>query len=170
MYMGFMKMGLSLMGLFAVTLAIAGTLDLGAVLLLSVVIWFYGFFHAHNLAGLEEDKFRAVEDDYLFHMSSFSRGKEFISFYRKAVAAVLIFLGAVMLWDVICRFTLDYVQLPDELNSVISGMNDVLPRIIISVAIIILGVHMIKGKKKDVEKDSYFSTENMVSETDAAVM
>lgn len=149
--MGFMKMGVSLMGLFFLTIAIAGTMDLEVVILLSVVIWFYAFFHVHNLAGMEEDHFREVKDDYLFHISSLEKGKEWISFYRKAVAGVLIFLGAVMLWDVICRFLLDYLHFSDRINDMVYGINDVLPRIVISIAIIILGVHMIKGKKKEVD-------------------
>ena len=50
MYMGFMKNGLSLMGIFALGFIIPVVLRVNDVFILPViVVWFYGFFHARNL-------------------------------------------------------------------------------------------------------------------------
>ena len=33
------------------------------------VLWFFSFFHTHNLNCMSDEEFYALEDDYLFHMS-----------------------------------------------------------------------------------------------------
>ena len=69
MYMGFMKMGLSLMSMFFGIIVAASIFELGPLAVLAVIAWFYSFFHVHNLAGLSDEEFYAVEDEYLFHLS-----------------------------------------------------------------------------------------------------
>lgn len=73
MYMGFMKMGLSLMSMFFGIIVAASIFELGPLAVLAVIAWFYSFFHVHNLAGLSDEEFYAVEDDYLFHLSGEGR-------------------------------------------------------------------------------------------------
>ena len=57
MYMGFMKMGISLMGLFCLVVFLAYTLDMPAILFVGVIIWFYGFFHVHNNRYMDYEAF-----------------------------------------------------------------------------------------------------------------
>ena len=52
MYMGFMKMGVSLMLLFFLVCILSAWLNQGALVAIAVVVWFYSFFHANHLAGL----------------------------------------------------------------------------------------------------------------------
>ena len=53
MYMGFMKNGLSMMIIFFITfLPMAAFNSMEFMMLLSAVVWFYGFFHARNSAAL----------------------------------------------------------------------------------------------------------------------
>ena len=68
MYMGFMKMGISLMGLFFGLAMLSGFFGQSIFLLADVVVWFYAFFHAHNLRAMDDEEFYALEDDYLFHL------------------------------------------------------------------------------------------------------
>ncbi len=93
MYMGFMKMGVSLMGLFLGLIVVGSFFAQGIFLVIDVVVWFYGFFHAHNLRAMDDEDFYALEDTYLF--SPEEEGKMFwnnmvVARYRKIVAAVLI--------------------------------------------------------------------------------
>ena len=71
MYLGFMKQGVSLMGIFFLIWAVSGILNLPALLFVQPVIWFYSFFHVHNLNSMPDEEFYAVEDDYLFHQKDF---------------------------------------------------------------------------------------------------
>ena len=91
MYMGFMKMGLSLMSLFFCILATAIFLDLGPLLFIVAIVWFYGFFHVHNLASLSEEEFVAVEDEYI-HLASqlFNLTKQYTKYYNKVMPMILI--------------------------------------------------------------------------------
>ena len=89
MYMGFMKMGVSLMGLFFGLFIVGGFFGQSIFVLADIVVWFYAFFHAHNLRAMDDEEFYALEDDYLFHLDG--SGKEFwnkmtVSRYRKLAA------------------------------------------------------------------------------------
>ena len=57
MYMGFMKMGISTMSLFMAVFFFAVTLEFGALMIVGLVIWFYSFFHVHNLASLPDEEY-----------------------------------------------------------------------------------------------------------------
>lgn len=45
MYMGFMKQGVSIMGLFFATIAVAATLNIGPLTIVLPIIWCYSFFN-----------------------------------------------------------------------------------------------------------------------------
>lgn len=144
MYMGFLKMGISLMGLFFGILFVSSTLPLGMLMTVDAVIWFYSFFHVHNLASLPDEEFYAIEDDYLFHLSDYSiRGKERIT------AGLLIFIGIVMIWNGITDIL--YRYLPEEFYYYIRSISYDLPRLVVGIAIIALGASIIRGKKKSLE-------------------
>ena len=49
MYMGFFKQGISIMTLFWAIIAIAGGLNISSLVIFLPVLWFYSFFHVHNL-------------------------------------------------------------------------------------------------------------------------
>ena len=89
MYMGFMKMGLSLMSMFFGIIVAASIFELGPLAVLAVIAWFYSFFHVHNLAGLSDEEFYAVEDDYLFHLSGEGgKDKSFVKRYCTIISPV----------------------------------------------------------------------------------
>ena len=63
--MGFMKMGVSLMSLFFLTVMMSSFLALDFMFYVAVIIWFYGFFHANNLSGMPDEQFAQMQDVYL---------------------------------------------------------------------------------------------------------
>ena len=100
MYMGFMRMGLSLMLLFILSFMIPAALRLDELSVLALVVWFYGFFHANHLVSLTDEEFAKVEDEYLFGMDSIAGGRNFVNKYRKGLAVVLIASGVLLLWPI----------------------------------------------------------------------
>jgi len=68
MYMGFFKQGISIMTLFWAIIAIAGGLNISSLVIFLPVIWFYSFFHVHNLKSLPEEEFYSIEDNYILHL------------------------------------------------------------------------------------------------------
>ncbi len=153
MYMGFMKMGLSLMGVFFLIPVLATLFNLHVLLVLDVLVWFYGFFHVHNLRAMDDAEFYAVEDVYLFHLSDLELFSGSVKRYQKAFGAVLIILGISILWENIWDMTSYF--LPDIFLSFVTSITYRVPQLILSIFIIWLGYGMIRGKKRELEQEEY---------------
>lgn len=168
MYMGFMKMGLSLMAIFWGLIAIATVLELGPVMFVALIAWFYSFFHAQNIAHSSDDVFYALEDDYLIHITDGdSKGKDFVKTYRKIIAAVLIFIGIVLVWQ--SMMSLLWGILPEVMYDMLRSFGYRLPRLVVGVAIIVLGVVMIRGKKQELDDAaSEDNAQSVIDVTDAS--
>ncbi len=148
MYMGFMKMGISLMALFWGLIALASVLNIGEITFLVVLVWFYGFFHANNLAGLSHAEIEMLQDDYLFHVEGLSNtGEKLTGSYRRIVSVVLIVLGCVLcirgVFGMLRRF------LPEVIINMYYALGDYLPQVIVGIGIVAVGLTMIKGKKQE---------------------
>lgn len=146
MYMGFMKMGVSLMGLFFLTLLLPMFFRLDALSLTALIVWFYGFFHANHLAGLADEEFAEVQDGYLLGMGAITGGRNFVQNNQKWVAGALILAGILMLWNTLTDIA--YRFLPEYLWMGMRAIGDYAPRVLIAVVIIVLGVKMIQGRKE----------------------
>lgn len=154
MYMGFMKMGVSLMSCFflAVMLVNMGMFDFMA--LIAAIVWFYSFFHVHHLAGLPDEMFFEVKDVYLLPFAGKEDEKIMITGkYRKVAAVILIFIGISGLLKSFYYVAADYF--PFMVQVILSDLIFYyLPRSAFSIAIIVLGIYMIRGKKKQLEDES----------------
>lgn len=149
MYMGLYKQGISLMVLFWGLGIICGWAHLELLWFLEPVIWFYSFFHVHNLASLPDEEFYSIEDDYIFHLDAPSeRGRNFYKNNRRILAYALILMGVVTTWQGILNLLYDY--LPEILYRYIRHLSYDLPRLLIGIGIILLGAAMIRGKKKEI--------------------
>lgn len=155
MYMGFMKMGLSLMTVFFGLFALSVILELGPVMVFTAISWFYSFFHAHNLASMPEQEFYEVEDTYLFTVADAKQGSDLIRTYRKTFAVVLIFIGVVLTWKT-CMSML-YGIIPYEIYNALNHMMYRFPQLVVGVAIVYLGVAMIRGKKVELDEQASYS-------------
>ncbi len=157
MYMGFMKRGLSLMSLFAAVIFLSAWLNMGPILALIPIIWFYAFFDTHNLRSMPDDEFYAMEDEYvLLPDLSKEKAKLLQTKYRTAFAVVLIVVGVTILWN--NMYDMIRFALPDYLSYALSYVGRYIPQLFVSVAIIALGIHLIRGKKRDLdalEKDQF---------------
>ncbi|MDE5863558.1 MAG: hypothetical protein K2H34_04340, partial [Lachnospiraceae bacterium] len=100
LYMGFQKMGLSIMILFWGCIACAALLEFNALIFLLPIIWFYSFFNVHNLKCLTEEEFLSVEDHSIFPTEELAVNREsFIRQYRNILAILLIVFGVFGLWS-----------------------------------------------------------------------
>lgn len=150
MYLGFMKMGVSLMGLFFAVMAVSIFLNVGLLMLVDIVLWFYSFFHVHNLAGLTDEEFLAVEDEFLFRLDEILDMGWEKEKYRKAIAVIMIVAGILLLWNGWKAALMPWI--PNFLFNMISRFENTAPRILVGIAIMIGGVRMIKGKREEMEE------------------
>lgn len=161
MYMGFMKMGLSLMMAFFVMAGISMFFGSGIILCVDAIIWFYSFFHVHNLAGMSDEEFYAVEDEFLIPLDKISfKGKNLTEESRKFISICLIILGVVLTYQGLENMLYPYI--PEWLFAIIAQITNGLPKIVVGLAIIYIGLKMIRGKEK--ELDSIEDTEEEASD------
>lgn len=155
MYMGFMKMGFSLMLTFFLGISAIGFLELSDMfMLLPMVMWFYAFFHARNLTSCRPEIFATIQDDYFWN--DFLDGKRIdirSETSRKVIAWVLIIIGVATIWNIITRpisSMFDWM-IESRFAPYVGWIYDAfasLPRLVISCVIILVGVRLITGKKK----------------------
>ena len=160
MYLGFMKMGLSLLVMFILGIVAASELQMGILALIPVVVWIYGFFHANNLGGLDDETFYGMEDRYLGIINeeemnifkSTASGK-----YKKVAAILLILIGLNLLFRVVTNdikdifYSLGYQNIYSQLSWLADRIGGDAIRIVIGVVIIWFGFSLIRGKKKEIE-------------------
>lgn len=152
MYMGFFKQGISIMLMFWGTVALATLSALSFIIMLLPIMWCYSFFHVHNLKSMSEDDFYAVEDSYLLHIDQFiGNADHFVKKYRKLIAAFLIIFGISILWDNLTG--LIWWLLPDGVANVLMDLFYNVPSIIIALAIIAAGIHMLNTKKQELDSE-----------------
>lgn len=160
MYLGFMKMGLSLLVMFILGIIAASELQMGILALIPIVVWIYGFFHANNLGGLDDETFYGMEDRYLGIINeeemnifkSAASGK-----YKKAAAILMILVGLNLLFHVITDaareifYSLGYEYIYSRMSWIADRVGGDVIRAVIGVVIIWFGLSLIRGKKKEIE-------------------
>lgn len=150
MYLGFMKQGVSIMSLFLGICVFCSFFQFDAGLFVLPIVWFYSFFHVHNLNGLSDEEFKLAEDEYLFHIPEhtdlwLNRKKQTF------LAWACIIIGAYALWKVVLHML--YNILPYEVYDIIYSFSYLLPQSILSILLIGLGIHLIQGKKAQLDQE-----------------
>lgn len=164
MYMGFMRTGVSLMLLFFLAIYIPVSLRLSELSVIGFVVWAYGFFHANHLAGLSDEEFDRVKDEFLFGMNTIMDGKNFVRKYQRTVAVVLIAAGILLLWNTMGDIA--YRLLPGFVSEFMRIIGSYAPRVLVSLVIIFIGIKMIEGRKTQLSEiqDKQDDTEDFVYE------
>ncbi len=151
MYLGFFKQGISLLGGSMLLCAISMFTETGVLMMALPVLWFYSFCHVHNMTALSDEEFYALEDNYLFDLTDDSVKGFFQTAKAKTViGVVLIIVGISALWNSIESIL--YNIIPGEFMDIyISPFFNYIPRVVIGAIVIVLGVMLIKGKKKELD-------------------
>ncbi|MBU3182106.1 hypothetical protein [Clostridium psychrophilum] len=148
MYMGFMKMGISLMAVFFFIIFLSSFFSIGPLLFVLPLVWFYSFFDCMNKRYSTDDEFLTLEDKYLFSLDELVKiDKDVLKKHRLASGILLIIIGGYLIWNNILNTLSAYIS--SELFSLINDVTRVAPQIIIGIVIILAGLKLIKGKKKE---------------------
>lgn len=155
MYLGFLKQGISIMSAFFLLFAIAGILFPPSISFCAVV-WFYSFFHTHNLNNMPDDEFYAIQDDFLIHIYQIAAIKRILlERYRIATAIVLILLGLSIIWNNMHNFFMyiasDVLNISWGFLKVFTWFSHLLPRSIAALLIIAFGIYLIRNKRKELD-------------------
>ena len=159
MYMGFMKNGFSLLACFFCTFMILGYISASDMfIILPIIIWFYGFFHARNLAKFTEEELQARPDTYIweeFTDGSFTIPSKTV---RVVGAITLILIGLSLILGVIRNNTYEFLYMfglsEARINEISSLILYDLPKFVLAIILIILGILLIRGKKKQISSDT----------------
>ena len=146
MYMGFMRQGVSIMALFWLLIFLAAFLSIGPVLFILPILWCYSFFNVHNLRGLSDEEFYAIEDDYLFHIDRVLPQGRWSKKQNNLFAVALIIIGIVILWSNLTNYM--RWMFPSDIYWTI--VDDV-PQVTIAILLIWGGLNLIRGKKKELD-------------------
>lgn len=163
MYMGFMKHGISIMGIMTLIIAAMVIFESPILGLGLPILWFYSFFDVHHKRGIPQEEFEKLEDHSLLNDDTMALVKKYTSGRGKLIIACgLIFFGIYMLYNTF--IDLLWRVIPD--SYVFSGLNYItrkFPQLIIAVLIIYIGYRMIVGKKIEIEEQqsSYENKDEM---------
>ena len=151
MYMGFMKMGASLLSIFLLGFLFIIYMQLEDVfIVVELLIWIVGFFHARNMDKLTQEELEAVEDKAIWEDLLGVEGiKISNSKLSKLAGGILIAAGVFALWDRLDWYVAQFAE------TFIGGWAEQLvyslPRIAVAIALIVIGVVLIKGKKARID-------------------
>lgn len=150
MYLGFMKQGVSLMALFLGICALCSFFRFDAGLFILPIVWCYSFFHVHNLKSLTDEEFGQVEDDYFIHLPEhtelyLSRKKQLILAWGCIIIGIYALMHIIL--DMLSRI------FPSWIYDIVYDCTYLMPQIILSVLLILLGVHLIRGKKAQLDSE-----------------
>lgn len=151
MFMGFMKLGTSIMIAFFGLMAVSSWLGIDEIGLLAPILWFYSFFDCINKRFSADAAFMQFEDKILFE-DWFGAGKE--KWRGGGILSVaLIMAGLYMLlmqiWKILCYSGM----LSSEIQLAVGYIIDGMPQIAVGILIIIFGIRLIAGKKKEMNGD-----------------
>ncbi len=148
MYMGFMKKGVSLMSAFFTVIFVATFLDVAQLLFVLPILWFYSFFDSINTGYSTDEEFLNVEDNYLFTFDKLvGIDKNMVKKSRLLAGVLLLIFGIFLIWKNIMAQLSGVIppQIYDDMRNII----DNLPRVIIGIVIIVVGIKLIIGKKRE---------------------
>ncbi|HEX2938197.1 MAG TPA: hypothetical protein VHO66_04685 [Ruminiclostridium sp.] len=153
MFMGFMKMGLSLMVPFFLIIFLSSWLELGPLMFIIPLLCFYSFFDAVNKCFASDEQFSQFKDKYLFSAGQLPKINALLFGKARLIAGILILITGLF---IIINSLIDYFSpfISPTVMQLIGTTAQLLPRIIVSLVIISVGVYLIIGKKKGVDKDA----------------
>ncbi|QOX63565.1 hypothetical protein FRZ06_09475 [Anoxybacterium hadale] len=156
MYNGFMKMGVSFMGLFFIVWALASFINIGAIAFLAPVIWFYAFFDCINRVFQDDAEFYNQEDRFLFTVEQLERFNwNILGKQNLLIGTILVIIGIYAIWNNVILDTLwTYNLLPQEVYNLIVSFGSMIPQLVVGVLIIWAGFGLIMGKKREIENES----------------
>lgn len=153
MFMGFMKQGTSIMAAFFGLFLVSSWLGIGEFSLLAPVLWFYAFFDCINKRFSTDVQFMQFEDKFLFE--DWFKGRSYKGFgkYTALFSVLIIIIGAYMVLTNVWYMLVWNGMLDPEVEYLFSSVFRRLPQVAIGILIVVFGVKLIRGKKKEMKDD-----------------
>lgn len=164
MFLGYMKKGMSSMMIFFGILGIGTFFRLEFVLFALPVVWFYSFFTTLNLHGLIIKGMPLPRDEFV--ISGFNLKGNFEGIFSKKnnfyIGYGLVVIGGLSLISFISEPIIDvlYRYWP-SVGDLLRDLTYRLPALLVSVAIVLLGVKLIKGKSEKEQEQAKMEDENI---------
>lgn len=151
MHQGYMKRGASLLTAFCGVFALAIFLEVGALAVLMIPLWLYSFFDSYNLRAQSDEEAAANPDAYLFGLSDMD-AERMEALLRKRHSLIgwgLVLLGVYLLWQRVANLLSAFLSyfFGYDWNFYYYFGRDI-PRLAVTVLIILLGIWFIRGPKK----------------------
>lgn len=151
MNMGFEKQGISIMIMFWGIVSIAVLTEFVWLLMLLPIVWFYSFFHTHNLKNMTEEAFMLEEDRYLFNLDYvMANKKELFEKYHVWIAGLFIFVGVCIVGNEVMDVFFSFV--PGFMYDIVSSITGFVSAGIVGVGAIVFGILMLHKKEKKEEE------------------
>jgi hypothetical protein len=153
MFMGFMKMGLSMMSLFCLIIFLSSWLNIGPLLFILPILWFYSFFDCINKRYSSEEEFSLLDDHYLYSLDKLIETNSIIFQKHRLFAGIaVLFFGIYLLWSNIVNEL--YGHIPHKIYNILIDIKNVAPQTVLGIIIVVIGVRLIIGKKKENDLDA----------------
>lgn len=154
MHQGYMKRGLSLLTAFCGLFFLAVFLELGALTVLMLPLWLYSFFDSYNLRSQIADG-TPEPDVYLFGLSDVDSEKISVLLRKRhsVIGWGLVLLGVYILWQRVADWLGDFFRWIFPSGNFYYTFRYGIPRIVVSVGIIALGVWFIRGPRRAKQED-----------------
>lgn len=149
MYLGYMRRGASILAWFFAIIFVAAALNMGILALILPVVWAYSFFDTFNIGALSPQQRANFRDDYIpsyawLKSHNFTSGR--MQGKSGLVAGwVCIGFGLLMLYNIFISPLLWHLA---EYIPFLSTLLNRLPTLIVGVAVIILGLWLLRKNKK----------------------
>lgn len=165
MYNGFMKRGLTLMTMFFASFALGGIFAFSVLTWVAPIIWFYSFFDCINLRFQDNEDFYMQEDHYLFDMDKIRRFWISDSKMKFWIGVGLIALGCyTLIYNILLPTLVTSGFLPEQVQRAIYSFLNMIPRLVAAGIVIVVGIVLIRGKKRDLSLDEETDSTEMTSD------
>lgn len=151
MYIGLVKRGISIMGLFFATCMLSTWLKMPVLMFVTPIIWFYSFFDFWNKVKLTTEEFSNVNDRFLWSDIMEKLDSSSFDSKKSTLAGIgTIALGVYIIWRMFAMSILAKI-LPEAVASwVLAFTTQQLPQLVVAALIIFIGVKLIKNKKDEI--------------------
>lgn len=154
LFMGFRRRGLAFLLIFAGVIVVCVALDARLLAVAgSFVVLAYSFFDALNLNSAPPEAF-AKQPDGLSEFTGAGTARLFTAekFRRYAGVALLVF-AVVVVWNMVVPDVINswYSETTMDTYNLLWRINDIIPRAVVSVIAVVVGLRLISGKKKALE-------------------
>ena len=149
MYMGFLRNGLSMLILCMIPILLCAIFGEEIFLIPIAIVWIYGFFHAWNIAGLDDEDFYACRDVYIWE--EFADGRDIAlpeDKIKKILPVALLIVGFGVVWNYVFSIVIKFIP-GDYWNMLYPGIKGV-PGVVLAIFFIILGFRLLKKKKENI--------------------